>query len=426
MVDLNTHSPSSIAATACLALAILHSFSVQLLHRVATRFPIGSARAKLFHLLSEVEVVFGIWAGLYLIYLASTQGLLEATRYLNSQNFTEPAFVFVIMTLCSTRPILNLAARSIDFTARAIPVNPALAFYVTTLIVGPLLGSFITEPAAMTVTALVLLDRFYSKQISTSLKYATLGLLFVNVSIGGVLTPYAAPPVLMIASKWGWGAEYMFTQFGWKAVIAVFISTVLITLRFAREIQKLPLSRSEKIGTPHPSWLSAVYLAFLIGMILSSHSSAVFGAIFLAFLSWTSLAKDRRKDLRLRSGFLVALFLSGLVVLGSPQRWWLEPILRDLHAFSLYLGAISLTAITDNASLTYLGSQVPNLANASKYALVAGSVVGGGLTVIANAPNPAGFGILRPAFGEQGISPVSLFAYALLPTAVAALCFWVL
>ena len=123
---------------------------------------------------------------------------------------------------------------------------------------------------------------------------------------------------------------------------------------------------------------------------------------------------------------LVGFFLAGLVVLGGPQRWWLEPVLMSLDALPLYLASLSLTAITDNAALTYLGSQVPGIHESSKYALVSGAIVGGGLTVIANAPNPAGFGILNPAFGDEGISPIKLFTSALLPTIIAALSFWLL
>jgi predicted cation transporter len=108
------------------------------------------------------------------------------------------------------------------------------------------------------------------------------------------------------------------------------------------------------------------------------------------------------------------------------QEWWIGPILTKLSALPLYLGAIGLTAFTDNAALTYLGSLVPNLPEASRYSLLAGAVVGGGLTVIANAPNPAGYQILQESFGTDGVSASGLFKAALLPTAIAALCFWML
>lgn len=122
----------------------------------------------------------------------------------------------------------------------------------------------------------------------------------------------------------------------------------------------------------------------------------------------------------------MGFFLAGLVTLGSLQEYWLRPLISDLNGSMMFFGAIGLTAITDNAALTYLGSLVEGLSPDLKYALVAGAVTGGGLTVIANAPNPAGIGILQTskAFGSEGISPLGLFLGALVPTLVAVICFW--
>ena len=82
-----------------------------------------------------------------------------------------------------------------------------------------------------------------------------------------------------------------------------------------------------------------------------------------------------------------------------------------------------LTAVTDNAALTYLGSLVEGTNEVWRYMLVAGAVAGGGLTVIANAPNPAGFSILRGCFPDGAISPKNLILAALVPTLVAAAMF---
>ena len=65
---------------------------------------------------------------------------------------------------------------------------------------------------------------------------------------------------------------------------------------------------------------------------------------------------------------------------------------------------------------------MPNLSDPLKYAVVEGAVVGGGLTVIANAPNPAGQALLRRFFGGA-MSPLGLMGGALLPTIIAALAF---
>ena len=88
----------------------------------------------------------------------------------------------------------------------------------------------------------------------------------------------------------------------------------------------------------------------------------------------------------------------------------------------LFLTSTVLTAFNDNALITYLASLVPNLDESLKIAVVAGAVTGGGLTVIANAPNPAGQALLNRFF-DGAIRPVGLFLGALPPTVIAAVAF---
>lgn len=415
---------TKIIATLCFSLALIHIFSVKKFQQIALSYREGSVGENFFHLLGEIEVVFGLWAFIYLLYLSIVNGYENAIYFVESQDFKEPIFVFVIMTVCSTRPILNGAYFVIDAVSKIVPLSHQISFFMSCLIIGPLLGSFITEPAAMTVTALILLERYYSRGISQSLMYAIMGLLFVNISIGGTLTPYAAPPILMVASKWNWDLTFMLTHFGWKAILAIFLSTSLIAFRFRKELGQLSVNSIKTSHKDIPLWISLTHLLFLGAIVISSHHTAVFMGLFLFFLGLTSVTKEYQDDIKLREGLLVAFFLGGLVILGGPQKWWLEPILSHLDVLPLYLGSMTLTAITDNAALTYLGSQVSTLGEAARYALVAGSVVGGGLTVIANAPNPAGYGILNPSLGEAGISPTQLFINALIPTIIAGICFY--
>ena len=415
-----------IAATLFFALAIIHTFLVKFIHKMADRFSKKSFLRTVLHLLSEVEVVFGFWALVFIIFFSFHSGLSLSMSYLTSRNMTEPAFVFVIMTICASKPILECGNLLIEFFSRLLPLKKSLSFFISALIIGPILGSFITEPAAMTITALVLLERFYLKPISIQLKYAIIGLLFVNISIGGTLTPYAAPPVLMVARVWNWDLTFMLSQFGWKAFLAVVISTLTLSYKFKKELMSLSWEKTSTAKIKMPLWIYFVHLLILILTVISSHEPAKFFALFILFLAVFRFTTQYQDQLRWQQGLMVGFFLAGLVALGGPQRWWLEPILVELQSWTLYLGAIALTAITDNAALTYLGSQVPHLSDSSKYALVAGSVVGGGLTVIANAPNPAGYGILNLSFGKNGISAWSLFKAALWPTFISALCFWFL
>lgn len=420
-------STIQLFGTILFGIAVVHTFLVKKFEHIGHSFPKGSIGAEFFHFLGEVEAVFGMWAAVLITFLVAYSGSGNAILYLESLNFTEPAFVFVIMCMAGTRPVIKFAEQLIIGVSRLIPLKGKMSFFISALIVGPLLGSFITEPAAMTVTALILQKNFYSKpDMSTKFKYATLGLLFVNISIGGTLTHFAAPPVLMVASTWGWGMGYMLGHFGYKAAIAVIVGTLLTAFmnkkELAGEFELRPEDREDKM---HPTWwITAIHLIFLAMVVYTAHHMVVFLGMFLFFLGFTTVTQEYQDQIKLKESLLVGFFLGGLVTLGNLQAWWLQPLLAGMDNIPLYLGSTALTGITDNAALTYLGSLVEGISEEQKYFLVAGAVTGGGLTVIANAPNPAGFGILKENFGKDGISPVGLLKSALIPTAIALFAFY--
>ena len=408
------------------ALAVVHTFSVSYFERLSHRYP---AHAGAFHFLGEVEVVFGFWALVFVAFKFAFTGKTATVDYIEGRNFTEPLFVFVVMVIAASKPIVELASLLVRGLTRAAPVHSRskpMVFYFVVLAVVPLLGSFITEPAAMTLAALLLREHFFSKNISTRLKYATLGALFVNISIGGTLTAYAAPPVLMVAQTWKWDTAFMLTNFGWRASLAVCVNAFAITLIFAKELRLVPYQTTDGKHASVPWQIMLVSLCFLALVVVFAHHESVFIGIFLFFLGFASAYEKYQDKLMLREALLVGFFLGGLVVLGAQQQWWLQPILSGLSPNAAFWGAAALTAITDNAALTYLASLVPGLSDESKYMVVAGAVTGGGLTVIANAPNPAGYAILKGEFPEQSIAAGGLLLAALPPTLVAAVCLWLL
>ena len=415
-------NPTSVqlVATVLFALAIIHTFSTKYFQRLAQRQP---AHSGIWHLLAEVEVVFGFWAMIFVVVMVAMAGGSEATAYVDSRNFTEPMFVFAIMVIAGTRPIVWLASRLVDGLARLLPWRNGLEFCFSVLALVPLLGSFITEPAAMTLAAMLLARRVYAVNISDKAKYALLGTLFVNVSIGGVMTPFAAPPVLMVAGKWNWDLAFMMANFGWKAALAVIVNTALVVFVFRKELGQLPSAEQGTPTQPMPAWVVALHVLFLLGLVVFAHHPAMFMGIFLLFMGVATAYKQYQDRLILREGLLVAFFLAGLVVLGGQQQWWLQPLLMEMSPDAVFFGAAALTAITDNAALTYLGSLVEGLSDEFKYMLVAGAVAGGGLTVIANAPNPAGMSIVRRYFPDQTVNPLGLLAAALPPTLIAMAAF---
>jgi hypothetical protein len=414
--------PNALAlfSAAIFAMAVLHTFSTRTIERLTHG---AENHAGLWRLLSEVEVVFGLWAAILIVLMISRVGTGDALAYLESRDFTEPAFVFVIMVIAASKPVIDFAGAFLRFVATRLPFNLSIAYYGTLLSLGPLLGSFITEPAAMTLTALLLRDRFLSRGAPPGFLYATVGVLFVNISIGGALTPYAAPPVLMVAERWGFDLPLMLQTFGWKAALAVLINAAAVTYLSRGYLKSLPQPSASTARLETPSWVILTHLAFLASVVIFNHHPTVFAALFLFFLGFTEAYERYQSPLILREGLLVAFFLAGLVVIGGQQQWWLQPLLSEMNPNILFVGTTLLTAITDNAALTYLGSLIEGPSAEFKYALVAGAITGGGLTVIANAPNPAGYAILKDSFEGSRIGAAGLLAAAALPTCVAAAAF---
>lgn len=409
-------------ATALFALAIIHTFSVPVFARLANK---GGPHAGMWHMLSEVEAVFGVWAAALVACMVVLTGVGSAVEYVDSRNFTEPAFVFAIMVVAGSRPIIEFVNMLVKALARVLPLRRELAMYFVILSFVPLAGSFITEPAAMTLAALLLRDAYFRRQGQEGFKYLTLGVLFVNISIGGVLTAYAAPPVLMVAATFGWDTAYMATHFGWRAVCAVLISAGAVTFLCRKFLMDGSIGPVESADTrpPVPPIVIAIHIAFLVAIVLAAHHTPIFMGLLLLFVGFAHAYSRHQNPLMIREGLMVGFFLAGLVVLGGLQKWWLQDLLGGLSPTVLYWGSAALTAVTDNAALTYLGSLVEGTTEGWRYMLVAGAVTGGGLTVIANAPNPAGFAILKGTFPDGAISPLKLLGAALPPTLVAALFF---
>lgn len=538
--------PFNLVATLIFFAAIIHTFMASsfmaLSHKWhqehAEKVKRGEAhrhsvdfRAAAFHFLGEVEVVFGLWAIVLVGAICAFYDWSTVIAYIGHQvNFTEAAFVVVIMTLASTRPILKFVESVMSTIANQLGGSLAV-LWMTILTVGPLLGSLITEPAAMTISALLLSQKFYKLNPGRGFKYATLALLFVNVSVGGTLTHFAAPPVLMVAELWGWGTLHMLTHFGWKAVIGILIANGVYLLcfrnEFARlqhayalqnlkdEIEKrfvtrdrveqqftrvlsiveeeeqlikaldqttrtltsqvrqrmleetLPVFEIEGVDSqlireafdkrfeeirlnrmrerlpgllpeeqrpefldpdwdereaPVPLWVTLVHVLFMAWTVLTAHYPPLFILGMLFFLGFAQITSPFQNRINLQPAMLVGFFLAGLIIHGGVQGWWIAPVLGSLSEVPLMLVATILTAFNDNAAITYLSTLVPGFTDSLKYAVVTGAVTGGGLTIIANAPNPAGQSILKRHF-DDAVSPLGLLKASLLPTMIIWLCF---
>lgn len=464
--------PFNLVASVLFLVAILHTFAAGYFRKLAHHFqheheermrvmekqgtaPWQASGGKqpvsfwgeCFHYLGEVEAVFGIWVVPLVLAIIGFHGWDAVLAYFDhGVSYVEPMFVVVIMAIASTRPVLRFSEILMAQAAAAGKHSPA-AWWFSILTFAPLLGSFITEPAAITIGALLLAKQFYVLEPSAKLSYATIGLLFVNVSVGGTLTHFAAPPVLMVAGTWGWDMVYMFTHFGDKAALGIVLSNVIYFLAFRKEFGELKgkavrYRELEGGGEPEgrvPWGITLTHLLFLAWTVLTLHHPPMFIGAFLIFLAFHSMTAHHQTVMSIKSPLLVGFFLAGLVTHGGLQKWWIAPVLSSLGELPLFIGATVLTAFNDNAAITFLASLVPafdagsfepgspayETARALQFAVVAGAVTGGGLTVIANAPNPAGQAILNKFF-KGGVSPLGLFMGALMPTVVVALCFLLL
>jgi hypothetical protein len=424
------YTPFHLIATLLFALAIIHTLSVNLLHawarKIEARRSPQAERSfwlQTLYFLSEVEVVFGVWVIPLFIALGLLYDWKTALHYINTRDYTEPLFVVVVLSLASTKPIVQFA----ETLLRAISQffgGTVTAWWFTLLTLGPLLGSLITETGAMAVTALLLARQFYSHHPSPRLAYATLGLLFSNISIGGILTNFASPAVLVLSHSWNWTTPYMFFTYGWKAVLGVVFANLLTWFLFRKELARLnqlPLpSVSEQ--TPIPFWITLSHILFIFWIVLTANYPAIFVASFLFFLGFYQATRTHQYALRLARPLLVGFFLAGLVIHGGLQGWWVVRFLEKLSPLQVLGAAMGLTAFNDNTAIAYLTTLVPGWGEAFQYALFTGIIAGGGLTVIANAPNPAGYVILSKHF-PNGISAWKLLQAALLPALIYYLIF---
>lgn len=442
-------APFNLYATAVFLCAVVHTFCyryfVEIAHFIKNDskgsgfFYLTDASdeardifSKIFHLLGEVEIIFAMWlvplfAGFWYVYgWDGLSAYLDSMTYAE-RKFEEPLFVMAIMLISASKPIVDSAAWAIR-RAAALGGGTVGAWWVAIMCIGPLLGSVITEPAAITISASLLMSKFFEFSPSGRLKYATVGLLFMAVSTGGTLTHFAAPPVLMVARTWGWDTAYMMSTFGAKAVAGICVSTAAYYILFRREFAELEARRRADTSLrvaemPSPMWLRAFHIGFLAAAVLSMHYPVLLIFILMTFIAFCDVTSAYAQKLRYKSPILVAIFLSALVAHGGLQGWWIEPLLTGLGNRELFLGGMALSAFNDNAAITYLASLVPGFTESMKYMLVAGAVAAGGLTVIANAPNLAGLSVMKPRF-KDGISPKFLLCGTALPTAITALIFY--
>jgi hypothetical protein len=436
--------------------------------------------AELFHFPGEVEVIFGLWAIALIVAIIGFHDWTTFVDYISTQvNFTEALFVVVIMTLAGTRPVLKVSELAMQKIADLLG-GSLTAWWFTIFTLVPLLGSLITEPAAMTISAM-LLSRFGWKAVlgilvANGLYFAVFRKELVSLQHDFALQALKDKTQTELLKRRDQEAEIdrigpeANQELGFRLAVERRLDQIvehvkarleaeylpglmkpgadqdLVREAFEKRLEEIKLRRIRRDmpgllpagerppfidpdwarrDDPVPAWIIAVHVVFMVWTIASAHYPELFVPGLLFFLGFAQVTPPFQNRINLKPPLLVGFFLGGLVAHGGVQGWWIEPVLGNLAEVPLMLCATILTAVNDNAAITFLSTLVPGFTDGFKYAVVAGAVAGGGLTVIANAPNPAGLSILKKHF-ENGVSPAGLFNAAIIPTAVLWLFFLVL
>jgi len=399
--------------------AFLHVFLADFGHPRFSRF----FRTWMF---SDPGVIFLSWAAIFLIFLNFQQGFVGVQKYLYDRSFQEPFLAAVILLLCSTRPLVvlaqKLAMKVAGFFHGTFGMPQSVAIYVSLLWITPLLGSLLTEIVAMSLATSLFLVFFASRKRALGFYSASLGLLWVNVSIGGVITPYAAPCVLMVSRAWGWDFSFMMHHFVFKSIAASLVSVLGVAYWYRKELHS---TEEFLIDKEVPFWVQGIQILFLTFFLRHAAHGwwGKWGLLGLYLIFWKCTRKYQGSiSVAFKQAFQVGGFLTALIILNGFPGEEMEAILKTASPQQVYLGSIFLTSFLDNVVLTHLGTQIPGLSETTRYYLVAGGIVGGGLTLFANAPNMLGYQVLKKKFPELKSWQCSVGA--LVPTLIAIFFFW--
>lgn len=417
-------------------LAIIHTFLTPKLFFLSERFRhkqlIFTESSKKYYMLSEligilskVEIVFFVWAiPLFFLFWIS-EGFKLTITYFDTRNYSFPIYIMTIVVLTTSKPIIDFADRILTFLAKLGPNTPKMWWWAL-LLGSPLIACLVKEPGAMIIGSTLLLRKFYYLTPSRSFRYATMGLLFSNISMGGLLTPVSSRAFMLVQSSLNWKPGFLLAQFSWKAFIAIILSTTIYYVIFRKEFDKLPSTVRDRINFKYaiPWWISATHILFLAAILWIKPASVILAAFFVLFLLFHKMTVFYQNPLHLDKMALLGLFYTGVLIHGDLQGKWISLIMEKLPGLGVLIVSFILSACMDNSIAHYLAMNVTSSSDCYRYLVVAGVTAAGGLTLLANSANLLGYTVLKTSF--LSISFVKLFYYGLTPSLVALTIFWFL
>ena len=428
-----TPTPFQLFSTLIFALSIVHVFFTPTIFKAALalqkkqKHHEWQVTIETLLLLSEIELVFGLWliplfGGYALFYSWS-----ESLGYLTSRDYTEALYMVVIVLIVSASPLITFGEKVLEKIARLGKDSPTSWWWVI-LCLGPLSSMLLKEPGAMALLAVLLGRKFYHFRPSNAFKYVTLALLFLNVALSGLLSSFSSRSLYLLTSKRELSTYYMLRTFGWKALLGILLITSVAYLVFRKEFRKFPgrvpaLERGERKKVP--LWVTLGHLLFAASVAYVGNQGPLLVLLGLCFLGFYKITAIYQHTHVIKQAFFVGFFFAALLILGELQGWWIREIFPHLEALGTEVATLILSAFIDNAVVIYLVPDIFSLTDPRFYAAVVGSIAAGGLTVIANVPNPIGYTLLSPYF-KRKISGIGLFTAALIPTLLIFLLFWAL
>lgn len=380
-----------------------------------------------YRLLSRVETVFILWAVPLFLWFLYTEGYKMTISYFNSRNYIFSLFIIIMLLLLESRPIVYLSECIFSSIAKIGKQSPR-CWWWTLMIATPVSSVLLKETGAMIIATTLLSRSFYRFAPSTRFAYATMGLLFSNISLGGLTTGLSSRALFIILPSVKWGNSFILKYFCWKALIAILISTTVYYLIFRKEFARFPkvVTVLSNVKERMPKWIICVHILLIVAVILARFVPLLMVAILIFYLGFQRFTIFYQRPMRIGKACFVGLFYAGLVIFGELQEWWVLELMHRMPDFGYMMTSYVLSIFLDNALVNYLVHNLPVATDCFLYLVIAGCMSAGGLTLISNIPNIVGYLALQSFFPSSSFSLGWLFLFALGPSIIALMTFWIL
>lgn len=430
--------PLQIGALACFILSIVHIFMIPVFARLYRNyqnkriaFPEDWKRflwlGEWYRLMSTIELVFLLWSVPLFFWFLYTEGYKGTMAYLNTRNYTFSMFIIVMWLLLGSKPISYAVEHAFAKIANIGRQSPK-SWWLTVMFVAPLSTIFLRETGAIIIATTLLAKYFYDLSPSTRFSYATMGLLFSNVSIGGLLTTSSSRSLSMILRTLRWDNYEVMTHFGWKALLAICLSTTVYYYLFRREFHHFPRKIEHIInaGRKIPIWIICVHIAMAFAAMRFRSAPVLMGGVCIFYVFFHRLTVFYQNKIDFWKVCCLGVFFIGMSFVGGLQEWWILKLVKNSSDFGYMWAAYILSIFLDNVLVNLMMHDLPVVTDCYLYLVVAGCMSAGGLTLIANTPNIVSFATLRPFFQKPSFSFWKLFLASLFPSVLALMLFWLL